>query len=440
MVAWNFVTTHGGANFGGYGAVDRFQCAFNRRQPPLEAGMMKQATFPNDSSFGIEGTTEYGYDATQKRVYKKITRSASIAEHTVYVYAGPNCIAEYPAGTAAASPTQEYVYAQEIDSLVLLVKGGGTDKYTITRNQQWSVTALAELASGTIVERYTYDHFGKRTILEPNGTTVRSSSSYAMPYGYTSRRHDAETDLMYFRARYYDPHTAEFISPDPLEYVDGMSLFRGYFTGSKTDPDGKLTITRHNEPFLKPVQCGDFIKVKWDIELDNEADCGVGKIGFLVQKITTCCKVVFCPCDKNGLHDAIDSDDFNCVTYYESWPIENRQRKPSKEHWPLPHWDAWTAPLPKDTCGMATQIGEVRFYCQDTTGFLGTPGNYDGLWDPGKVYTKGQCNGTPGNVNSTDWEPVWWNRPPIEGSNFRFGAASWTCCKDCEQAEWFAYP
>ncbi len=185
-------------------------------------------------------TTEYGYDADRKRVWKKFTpppKGGSVV-HSVYVYAGPNCIAEYPAGTAAASPTQEYVYAQEIDSLVLLVRGGGSDKYTITRNQQWSVTALAELASGTIVERYTYDHFGKRTILESNGTSVRTTSSYGMHYGYTSRRHDAETDLMYFRARYYDPHTAEFISTDPLEYVDGMSLFRGYFVSIGIDFDG----------------------------------------------------------------------------------------------------------------------------------------------------------------------------------------------------------
>ena len=223
-----------------------------------EAGMMKDTVVPNGSSFGIEGTTEYGYDADRKRVWKKFTphsKGGSVV-HTVYVYAGPNCIAEYPAGTAAASPTQEYVYAQEIDSLVLLVRGGGSDKYTITRNQQWSVTALAELASGTIVERYTYDHFGKRTILESNGTTVRSTSSYGMPYGYTSRRHDAETDLMYFRARYYDPHTAEFISTDPLEYVDGMSLFRGYFVGGKIDPIGTYMFLQDGAHYRCPSQIG----------------------------------------------------------------------------------------------------------------------------------------------------------------------------------------
>ncbi len=43
------------------------------------------------------------------------------------------------------------------------------------------------------------------------------------------------------RARYYDPLTAEFTSPDPLEYVDGMSLYRAYFVPGAMDPTGKLT-------------------------------------------------------------------------------------------------------------------------------------------------------------------------------------------------------
>jgi hypothetical protein len=44
--------------------------------------------------------------------------------------------------------------------------------------------------------------------------------------------------LSYFRARYYDPTTGEFTSPDPLEYVDGMSLYRGYFVMVGMDPKG----------------------------------------------------------------------------------------------------------------------------------------------------------------------------------------------------------
>ena len=194
-----------------------------------EAGMVKSTVVSAGDTAGIEGTNEYGYDASQKRVTKKVTRNSSVVEDTVYIYAGPNCIAEYTSGTAATSPDQEYVYAQAIDSLVMIVRSSGTQKLTVTRNQQWSVSALADNADGTVLERYTYDEFGKRTILAADGSTVRASSNYDNPYGYTSRRHDEESGLMYFRARCYDSQTGEFASQDPLEYVDGMSLMRGYF-------------------------------------------------------------------------------------------------------------------------------------------------------------------------------------------------------------------
>jgi hypothetical protein len=47
---------------------------------------------------------------------------------------------------------------------------------------------------------------------------------------------------MYFRARYYDPDSGEFISRDPLEYVDGMSQYRGYMGLLGTDPNGMTVI------------------------------------------------------------------------------------------------------------------------------------------------------------------------------------------------------
>jgi RHS repeat-associated protein len=58
------------------------------------------------------------------------------------------------------------------------------------------------------------------------------------PYGHTGRRHDDETGLQYFRERYYDAELGRFASRDPLQYVDGMSMYRGYYVPNGMDPTG----------------------------------------------------------------------------------------------------------------------------------------------------------------------------------------------------------
>jgi len=44
--------------------------------------------------------------------------------------------------------------------------------------------------------------------------------------------------LYYFRARYYDAQLGRFVGRDPLGYVDGMSLYQGYFVPGGVDPFG----------------------------------------------------------------------------------------------------------------------------------------------------------------------------------------------------------
>ncbi len=205
-----------------------------------DAGRMKNTSVPTGATAGIQGFNEYGY-VGGTRVWKKITRSGKVVEHRVHIHAGPNLIAEYNAGVVASTPVQEYVYAGEIDSLVMIRRSDAT-KYGVTRNRQWSITALHDLANGNVVERYAYEMTGKRTIYAANGTTVRSTSSFGNHFGYTNRWHDAESDLMYFRARFYNPLTGEFLSRDPAGFVDGISLYRGYMDVNYVDPSGLQTV------------------------------------------------------------------------------------------------------------------------------------------------------------------------------------------------------
>ena len=68
----------------------------------------------------------------------------------------------------------------------------------------------------------------------------RSTSAYGNAIGFTGRHLDSETDLYYFRARYYDTEQGRFISRDPAGYVDGMGLYNGYFASRfMMDPSGR---------------------------------------------------------------------------------------------------------------------------------------------------------------------------------------------------------
>ena len=125
------------------------------------------------------------------------------------------------------------------------------------RNQQYSIVGLTN-AAGTLVERYTYSAYGTLGIYAANGT-IRSSSTYANRYTYTGREWDAELRLYHFRARWYDPATGGFVTRDPLGYVDGMNLYRGYFGVRGTDPNG--TETRFDDQETAQVQDKDLVPI-----------------------------------------------------------------------------------------------------------------------------------------------------------------------------------
>ena len=84
--------------------------------------------------------------------------------------------------------------------------------------------------TGAVVGTSVYDTHGKRT-----GTTGTVTS----PVGYVGEYRDAESDLIYLRARYYDPTTSQFLTRDPL--VSATRDPYGYASGnpiSLIDPLG----------------------------------------------------------------------------------------------------------------------------------------------------------------------------------------------------------
>ena len=69
---------------------------------------------------------------------------------------------------------------------------------------------------GEIYEHIEYFPFGETWVLE-------GTSNWKVPYMYTSKELDEDTQLYYYGARYYDPRTSVWQSADPIlgDYLDG---------------------------------------------------------------------------------------------------------------------------------------------------------------------------------------------------------------------------
>ncbi|MEZ6061399.1 MAG: RHS repeat-associated core domain-containing protein [Planctomycetaceae bacterium] len=120
------------------------------------------------------------------------------------------------------------------------------------QDANWNITALAD-TSGTIVERFVYDAYGRSTVLEADFTADGDGiSDYAWEYRFTSREHDAETGMHYFRARYYHDGIGRFIGRDPLGFVDGGSMYTAYFVFGRTDPGGTMVVDPGFEKVVTP--------------------------------------------------------------------------------------------------------------------------------------------------------------------------------------------
>jgi RHS repeat-associated protein len=180
----------------------------------------------------------YKYDALGRRV----ERSKSDGTWTRYSYDGLEMLRDLHSDGS----TVEYVNGGELDDHLWQRRSDGTTQYFLT-DHQGSTRALAD-GSGAVVASYSYDTFGNGF----SGSLTR--------FGYTGREHDADTGLMYYRARWYDPGQGRFVSEDPLGFGGGLNWY-GYVG---------------NDPlnWIDPV--GLFDRGKWKPRLSTKTRVGRG--------------------------------------------------------------------------------------------------------------------------------------------------------------------
>ena len=113
--------------------------------------------------------------------------------------------------------------------------GAGYTPYYYHADGLGSITGLSD-ATGTMVQTYGYDAFGN--------VTVSGSGNVSQPFMFTGREYDTETQMYFYRARYYDPQAGRFVTKDPIGFGGGdFNLFTYVKNNSirYNDPEGLYT-------------------------------------------------------------------------------------------------------------------------------------------------------------------------------------------------------
>jgi RHS repeat-associated protein len=181
---------------------------------------------------------QYEYDALGRRVHtiEHVDASGSALvppRKTRHVYAGLETVEEYDVTGITSGPgtlLREFLWGDpgKFPEPIAMVTHDGelSNTYHYLHDALGSVVGLTD-ADGQLVERYTYDPYGRTYVERPDGGgwTGGSVSTFGNPWMWTGQRHDAGTGLYAFLYRTYSPSLGRWLQRDPIGYAGGVNLY-----------------------------------------------------------------------------------------------------------------------------------------------------------------------------------------------------------------------
>jgi RHS repeat-associated protein len=198
------------------------------------------------------GTVEMGYDGDGNHVLKTVSTATNTVT-TFYVLddlnpTGYPQVLEEHCSHPPTPPTLQAVFAYGHTRLTqdrLSDDGSGAPAWTASvygYDGHHNVRYLTDLA-GNVTDTYDYDAFGSLL-----GQSCLSDRPTPNPYRFTGEEYDADLGLYYLRARYHNPDTGRFWTPDTFEGFgsDPASLHKYTYCGNDpvncVDPTGNTTL------------------------------------------------------------------------------------------------------------------------------------------------------------------------------------------------------
>ena len=206
---------------------------------------------------------EYQYDAFDRRTGKELDSDADgvVDRREAWAWDADQVLLQLVDadgdGSGSWKLADRYLYGAVLDMVLAdeQLPGGGIALNSVSStagtvlwplgDQLGSVRNLVD-SNGVIREHVVYDSFGRQqseTDFDSAGTAIASSSPLAVDtlFGFTGREWDADTELQYNRARWYDPAQGRWLGQDPLGFGAGdVNLYRYVDNGptGATDPSG----------------------------------------------------------------------------------------------------------------------------------------------------------------------------------------------------------
>jgi len=189
----------------------------------------------------VNGTYAYQWDALGRKIYE------GTSGRDLYYNTTGNVIEERNSG---GTVTDQYVWGlRSVNDLILRddnsvsgnlgIDGSGLGhRLYVQQDANSNVTALVDGSTGGVVERFLYDPYGNRIVLNANWTST--TDSFGWVYGFQGGRTDTVSGLVHFGAREYNPALGMWMQQDPVGYVNGADLYQLELSDpvTRTDPLG----------------------------------------------------------------------------------------------------------------------------------------------------------------------------------------------------------